>query len=146
MHNAPSVSYPVGRCAFQRRLYLFLTCVTSSVLWAWALLQPMGPVWWFAVWVACLGMVWGGHACLRDQGVLTWDGDVWCLHQQPGRLTDALGRVTVSLDVQLALVLQWQPLSDGPESCKRWLWVGAENAPIFWQDLRCAVFARSNTL
>jgi len=146
MYNAPSVSYPVGRCAFQRKLLIFLTCVTLAMLLTWALLQPMSSVLWFAAFVTCLAIVLGGHSCLRDEGVLTWDGQVWCLHHQSGRLKDALGTVAVSLDVQQALVLQWQPISDGPESSKRWLWMGAENAPIFWQDLRCAVFSRPNTL
>ena len=46
MHNAPSVSYPVGRCAFQRQLYLFLLLATLAVLGAWALNQGITSVWW----------------------------------------------------------------------------------------------------
>jgi hypothetical protein len=146
MYNAPSVSYPVGRCAFQRKVYVLLTCVTSALLIVWAFLQPIGLVWLLAALSACMAIVLGGRSCFRDEGVLTWDGQVWCLHHQPAYLSDALGHVNVSLDVQHALVLQWQPLSNATQLSTRWLWLGAENAPNFWQDLRCAVFARSNAL
>jgi toxin CptA len=146
MHNAPSVSYPVGRCAFQRTLYVFFTSVSSALLLVWAMMQPISVAWLVAAFASGLAIVLGGRAYLCDRGMLTWDGQAWCLHDQAGCLTDALGTLTVALDVQHALVLRWQPLSDERERSKRWLWVGAENSPVFWQDLRCAVFGRSNTL
>ena len=146
MYNAPSVSYPVGRCAFQRMVYLFLTFATLTLLLIWVLLQPLSVAWIFAALASGLAIIVGARACLHDVGKLTWDGQYWCLHDPTGHFEDALGTLSVSLDVQHALVLQWMPLSDGRERSKRWLWLGAEKAPIFWQDLRCAVFARSSTL
>ena len=81
MHNAPSVSYPVGRCAFQRWLYVFFTVLTSTVLLAWALNQGVTWIWGVAVGFATLAIFSGGRA-LHQAGMLTWDGQVWCLHDQ----------------------------------------------------------------
>jgi len=146
MYNAPSVSYPVGRCAFQRAVYVALATAASVVLLVWALMQPLSVIWFWGALASGLAIAAGGRAYLFDRGVLTWDGQDWYLHDQAGDLKNALGAVTVTLDVQHTLVLHWQPLSEERVLSKRWLWVGAENSPSFWQDLRCAVFARSNTL
>ena len=61
MHNAPSVSYPVGRCAFQGLVFVVLCMASGAFLVAWAWVQPMGWIWGLAVgcwllatWWACL--------------------------------------------------------------------------------------------
>jgi hypothetical protein len=137
MHNAPSVAYPVGRCAFQRQVYAVLCAISAALLMAWAIVQPMGWIWWLAAGCWFLAVLLGGHAFGRRQGTLSWTGQVWCLHGVSAS-EDALGEVSVCIDVQEALLLKWTPLSDG---AVRWLWVGAENSPHLWQDLRRAVFA-----
>ena len=142
MHNAPSVSYPVGRCAFQRGCFACLLFCACSVLGAWLALQPLQSTMVLSavcVWVASLR----GWKSLQDIGTLSWDGQVWCLHDRGGQREDELGVLQVALDVQQALLLRWQPTSDTLHAKPVWLWLGAEQARERWQDLRCAVYQRS---
>jgi hypothetical protein len=143
MHNAPSVSYPVGRCAFQRWLYAFFIMLTLAMLSAWAFNQGFTFVWCVAVASALLGAVLGWRA-LGQAGTLTWDGQVWCLHDQGLGHEDALGEVHVVLDVQKALLLRWLPASDTLINKAQWLWVGSQASDNRWQDLRRAVYQRTN--
>nr|WP_315260381.1 hypothetical protein [uncultured Limnohabitans sp.] len=142
MHNAPSVSYPVGRCAFQRWLYAFFMVLTSAVLLAWAFNQGLTATWYLAVAAAALGLLLGSRV-LGQAGTLTWDGQVWCLHDQGLGLEDALGDVHVALDVQKALLLRWLPASDTLHAKPQWLWLGGQGGDNRWQDLRRAVCQRS---
>jgi hypothetical protein len=143
MHNAPSVSYPVGRCAFQRWLFVGFAVLTSAVLLAWALNQGLTATWCAAAAAAALGLLLGWRA-LDQAGTLTWDGQVWCLHDQGLGLEDALGDVHVALDVQKALLLRWQPTSDTLKPKPQWLWLGSQASDNRWQDLRRAVYQRTN--
>ena len=145
MHNAPSVSYPVGRCAFQRWLFVGFVALTSAMLLAWALNQGFTFVWCVAVVAAMLGAFLGWRA-LGQAGTLTWDGQVWCLHDlsQGQDHEDALGDVHVALDVQKALLLRWQPASDTLNAKPQWLWLGSQASDNRWQDLRRAVYQRMN--
>ena len=143
MHSAPSVSYPVGRCAFQRWLYAFFIVLTSAVLLAWALNQGLNTTWYMAVATAALGLLLGWRA-LGQAGTLTWDGQVWCLHDLNQGHEDALGEVHVALDVQKALLLRWQPASDTLSAKPLWLWLGLQASDSRWQDLRRAVYQRTN--
>jgi hypothetical protein len=143
MHSAPSVSYPVGRCAFQRWLYAFFVVLTSAVLLAWALNQGLNATWYMAVAAAALGLLLGWRA-LGQAGTLTWDGQVWCLHDLNQGHEDALGEVHVALDVQKALLLRWQPASDTLNAKPLWLLLGLQASDNRWQDLRRAVYQRTN--
>jgi hypothetical protein len=142
MHSAPSVSYPVGRCAFQRWLFTIFIVLTSMVLIAWAFSQGLTWFWFVAASAAVLGVGQGCRA-LGQQGMLTWDGQVWCLHDQGTGLEDTLGEVYVMLDVQKALLLRWQPTSDTLNAKVRWLWLGIQASDIRWQDLRRAMYQRT---
>jgi hypothetical protein len=75
---------------------------------------------------------------------LTWDGQVWCLHDQGLGLEDVLGEVRVEIDVQKALLLRWQPTSDTLHAKPQWLWLGSQGSDNRWQDLRRAVHQRTN--
>ena len=143
MHSAPSVSYPVGRCAFQVWLFVGLNLFTSAVLVAWALHQGLGFVWWAAAAAFAIAAYLGWQA-LRYAATLTWDGQVWCLHDQNSGQVDALGEVQVTLDVQKALLLRWLPASDTLQAKPQWLWLGSQSADNRWQDLRRAVYQRTN--
>jgi hypothetical protein len=144
MHNAPSVSYPVGRCAFQRWLYVLFTVLTSAVLLAWALNQGVTLIWCVATTAAVLGLYLGWYS-LKQVGMLTWDGQIWCLHDQGKGHEDDLGEVRVMLDVQRALLLRWQPTSDTLRAKPHWLWLSSQAPDNSWQDLRRAVYQRTDT-
>lgn len=139
MHSAPSVSYPLGRCAFQRCLYAFFVALTSAVLFAWAFNQGLTLVWGVATMAAVLGACSGWRA-LAQAGTLTWDGQVWCLQIHGSGHEAAWGEIRVALDVQKALLLRWQPASDTLNAKPLWLWLGSEVANHHWQDLRRAVY------
>ncbi|WP_333841593.1 hypothetical protein [Limnohabitans sp.] len=141
MHNAPSVSYPLGRCAFQRWLYACFVVLTSAVLFAWAIHQEVTWVWGMAALAAAMGGLLGWRA-LGQVGMLTWNGQVWCLQIPGDGCREVWGEVSVALDVQKALLLRWQPASDTLKAKPLWLWLGSEGARHHWQDLRRAVYQR----
>lgn len=141
MHSAPSVSYPVGRCAFQRQLCLFLMLVTTAVLGVWSLNQGFTRGWCVAALLAVLGGFFGAWS-LRFVAKLTWSGQLWCLHDRSDGMPDVFGNVEVILDSQKTLLVRWQPTSDKLFTPSVWLWLGAEQSNSRWQDLRCAVYQR----
>jgi hypothetical protein len=67
------------------------------------------------------------------------------LHDQGLGLEDALGEVHVALDVQKALLLRWLPTSDTLRAKPHWLWLGSQASDNSWQDLRRAVYQRTDT-
>lgn len=144
MHSAPSVAYPVGRCAFQKQLYVFFTCATSAAWLAWALSQGSSAWLWFAACGLITACVVGWHALRPVDVTLTWDGQVWCLHSASNQADDQFGAVQVCWDVQKALLLKWVPSSDKLSASTRWLWLGDTRSPAHWQDVRRAVYARTS--
>src|SRR4051812_28685247 len=98
MHDAPSVSYPVGRCV--------LAAVIAQVVWlagvlawlAWVLQAPAG--WRQSIGAGLLAatgiaafVAWRRSAT----GLLAWDGQGWRWADGSG---EADGRVAVALDLQ----------------------------------------------
>jgi hypothetical protein len=146
MHNAPSVLYPVGRCALPGWLMLALwllgcvaACATSVAgdfhwgQWRWSVL-------------ACALLLAGWTAlrtwrALPAQGLLHWDGHDWWWTQSHSRPSDATVpvRLRVHLASQRHLLLHMQP-ADG---AARWLCLCAATAPTHWHALRCAVYSRA---
>jgi hypothetical protein len=143
MHNAPSVSYPVGRCAFQRWLFGSFAALASALLVVWAFNQGLTWLWYGAACVMVLGVGLGWQT-LGQRGVLTWDGQAWCLHDQTTGHEDALSEPQVIWDVQKALLLRWQPASDTLHSQPQWLWLCVQDSDNHWQDLRRAVYQRND--
>jgi toxin CptA len=144
MHNAPSVSYPVGRCALARRLWMWHT-VFGLVLWlAWGWAQdsqgPAQGIWWGtgALWALIAYAGWRESVCQseRQPTLLHWEGRHWCLDEDA-----RIGRVKAVWDVQSNLLLHWQPLSFTPGCSGRWLWVTRSACPELWQDVRRAVYS-----
>jgi len=136
MHNAPSVSYPVGRSHFQAGL-LVLTVLaglivdfywSSQALWGWR--QGLVGV------SLCLAVVFALHEWQRTpQGTLTWDGVGWCFNEEQQAF---IGDLTVSLDLQFVLLLRLTP-NKGPPC---WLWAERRRQAPLWVALRRAVFSR----
>ena len=145
MHSAPSVAYPVGRCAFQRWVWGVLVTLTTSVLLVWVFSQGHSPVWYAALVAALWGAI-GGWSAWHRTGTLTWDGQVWCLSGPVAGLdaADVTGEVDVAWDVQKALLLRWQPASDTLRAKPVWLWLDSQAASHRWQDVRRAVYQRSD--
>lgn len=156
MYNAPSVAYPVGRCAFQRWVYVALLVATMAVMGAWAAYQPLAWPWYTAWLAVCLGGL-GGWRALQVQGVLQWQGEAWVFWRQSTHAVNPWqgGVVRLAFDAQRVLLLQWTPTHDeqgdnsttatlGVPRRPEWLWLAKDNAPHYWQDLRRAVYAQTS--
>ncbi|MEY4363791.1 MAG: hypothetical protein RLZZ24_1143 [Pseudomonadota bacterium] len=142
MHRAPSVSYPVGRGAFERRVWL-CQLVASALLWAaWVAAQSIHLVTiGTAVFLIALS-VWGYRAMQTPQTILHWNELGWSLQatqELSARRVD-VGEVKPVLDLQSVLLLHWQPLSSSLGQRGAWLCVSQSSAPEQWLDLRRAVY------
>jgi hypothetical protein len=155
MYNAPSVAYPVGRCAFQRWVFVGLCLASLCVMAAWAVYQPL--TWfWYAAWLPlALGCV-GAWRAMLVHGVLQWQGETWVLWLKSSHDTNPWqgGALRVAFDAQRVLLLQWTPSFDeeadattttsrGVSRRSEWVWLSKDNAPEHWQDLRRAVHAQA---
>ncbi len=138
MHNAPSVSYPVGRSRFAAWLAGFLWLAGLGVLVLW-LLPPAAPGWRQAL--AAALVLLSGAVVVRGwfnmpQGELSWDGQYWAWASE-GACRQ--GTVTVHLDMQHRLLLRFQ----GAGGAAQWLWPERKKQSARWDDLRRAVYSRA---
>lgn len=159
MRNAPSVTYPVGRSFLRTLLHGGVLATVWLVSGAWAMLARTDEAMRWGVGLACLLatllLVW---ALLRPaRGRLRWDGQDWFWSDAGQAATEDLrGRLSVRLDWQSGMLLEFRPLADDPafssESSSpqpalvlldsgRWLWVEQGQAPVYWNALRRAAWA-----
>ena len=145
MHNAPSVSYPVGRFVWPHGLLGLQAALSLTLLGLWAGTQPIGLPWCVAV-LGCAVALALEHKTLRGQGGwLSWDGAQWrwqvdcpCAEALPG--LEGVGEVKLVWDGQSILLLRWQPLTYAGQPGMRWLWLGRSVWPQNWPALRRAVW------
>jgi hypothetical protein len=136
MHNAPAVTYPVGRSHFQVLLTSALLLLAVAVLGVWCWLVER-PDWRQAlvagIWLACAGLALCG---LRwpSLGILRWDGQNWFLESGGMVLT---GSVLPRLDWQAGVLLEFS----APSHRVRWLWLEREQQALRWDALRRALWA-----
>ncbi len=138
MHNAPSVSYPVGRSRFTGVMLLATWLVGAvTALWWW-ISQPGVASWRLGLMTAVLvlaGLAAAWNWWHSPEGTLAWDGETW---NWAGTSAGKIGVLCVALDLQDHLLLHWIG-----SSTPRWLWVErAAHAPR-WGDLRRAVYSRA---
>lgn len=154
MRSAPSVVYPVGRCAFYAGLLLFLggLGLVNLLLW-WhgsraqqsaadipgVLLAGVG------LWVAWAVFAW--RSWMRSpEGQLQWDarsvesdgrGRVggWRWHSEAYRDGVALQDVELVLDLQGFALLRLR----NRDAASSWVWVERSRSPARWNDLRRAL-------
>jgi len=141
MHNAPSVIYPVGRCAFAYWLFgvLTLLMITTLALWAWQ--QPIAGVWFVALILSLFALRWGWQ-CVHATGLsLAWDGQTWCLFERNGSVLQLCDPASITFDAQHALLLQCMTLSTQDITQTRWLWLSGSADPTNWQTLRRALYS-----
>lgn len=136
MHNAPSVSYPVGRSRFHviGLLVIALVGIATGLLWRQ---QAQPPVWqqilFLLVWLLSSSAAvwrWRDSPC----GVLRWDGQLW--HWDLGGST-VIGQLTVQLDLQHVLLLHLRAAS----GAATWFWLERGGETILWDALRRAAFS-----
>jgi toxin CptA len=136
MHNAPPVSYPVGRSRFQAGLQaaLWLLGAATVALWCWQV-DTLGWRQGVAA-LAVLGAgLFAGVAWWKTPvAALRWDGQQW--FWSGGGTTFAV-QVSVHLDVQHHLLLRLRPDAGRP----LWCWAERASQPPHWRSLRRAVYS-----
>ena len=136
MHNAPAVSFPVGRSCFQGWLLglISLIAVLADLLWCF---QTDSIGWrqglFLLILLAALVdavLVWQR----TPTGSLRWDGQVWSWI----RVNDSVsGVLTVHFDLQFCLILSLRQVN----GVRIWLWIERRADVTRWDALRRAVFA-----
>jgi toxin CptA len=137
MHNAPSVSYPVGRSLLAGGLAAAVWLLGALVAVQW-ILQSQVSGWRLGA--AGIVLAFGATAAgwtwwITPHGTLAWDGQSWVWTGASG--TD-IGAVEVRLDLQRCLLLHFR----GPPA-SRWLWLERSHCAERWDDLRRAVYSRA---
>ncbi len=138
MHNAPAVSYPVGRSHFQGWLIGLtgLGGVLLALLWMYVTDVVGWRQWLLAVSVlgSCyLAVAAWWHA---PSGSLRWYGQAWSW--QVANVSTS-GTLTVHLDLQFVLLVSLRPNS----ATRIWLWPERSAQPGRWNALRQGIFSRA---
>lgn len=148
MRNAPSVNFPVGRCAIRA---LLLGCF--GILLAGALaLGWNGLARWQALCLATAVLAWWGAAlwtlwrqpcgwlCFGGGASSPLPGDTdWAWRDQPGSEALPLAAPRIVLDLQQWLLLQFRGAAGAPT----WIWLEARSAPGDWLALRRALMVNA---
>jgi hypothetical protein len=139
LHNAPSVSYPLGRSRFLGLFLLFGWSMAAAVtIWWWRSAPPgdwrplMGAL-------CCLlaGLAMTAGWWRSPLGQLQWDGTNWYWESEVYQASAELNAPVVALDLQSAMLLRL----DNPAGAVWWLWAERAALPERWLDMRRAVFA-----
>lgn len=146
MRNAPSVMYPVGRCAFHGQLLLVLAVVVAASLWGWRgsgvdtrlwlLTLAAALVWWVwalrAWWQAPTGQLhWDALAC----GLQSTEAGAWFWLDSAGLAPQPVLGVEQALDLQQVVLLRLRSGALVP----RWVWLQQPSDPVRWLDMRRAL-------
>jgi hypothetical protein len=138
MHNAPAVSFPVGRSRFEGALLLasFLLAFCVAALW----IGDQTRINWrpaVALLIALLAGLGAGWRWFRARsGVLHWDGRQW---QFESIATVVPGRAIMRLDLQDWILLEFQ--TDTGKI--HWFWLHRDRQARYWNVLRRALCARA---
>ncbi len=154
MHNAPSVVFPVGRCAFQAWLLGALGAVSAAVGMLFLIesdLRTFGVRGWLPCVAGVVGwLIWATWAFLSwlrsPQGTLRWEpwrveeggaSGVWSWTDHAGAEPQVLSGMERVLDFQSRVLLRFCEPGRG----QRWVWVERGAFPARWNDLRRALVA-----
>ena len=149
MRNAPSVTYPVGRCAFFGWMLVLIGVLAALALALWWWLFPARPTSWTLggaiAWLSWSALAWW-YWRHQPIGQLQWDAEAtrfpseqrgiwrWSLNQAPPR---ELQEVAWVLDAQTVALLRLHAEGQRPQ----WLWLQARDDPVRWVELRRALAA-----
>ncbi len=150
MRNAPSVMYPVGRCAFHGQLLLVLAVVVAAALWSWLGSGVDKRLWLATLTVALFWLAWALRAWWRaPMGQLHWDAlasglqsteaGVWFWLDNAGLAPQPVLGMEQALDLQQVVLLRLRSAGLVP----RWVWVQQHSDPARWLDLRRALMRAS---
>ena len=139
IHNAPSVTYPLGQSRVHTWLLLglLLAGLLTAMMWlraTWRLDLRITGMFLALIWAGCTAYV----GCKRTPvGHLVWDGQIWCW-ESPGYQTGmAEQTVTVVADLQHFLLLR----TENRAGATAWMWAEKIHLPERWLDFRRAVYS-----
>lgn len=150
MRNAPSVMYPVGRCALAGRLLLVLGSAVAAAFWGWHGSGVDTRLWLAMLAGAMLWWVWALRTWWRaPTGQLHWDAlaaglpgteaGAWFWLDSAGLAPQPVLGMEQALDLQRVVLLRLRSAGTAP----RWLWVQQTSDPVRWLDLRRALLRAS---
>ena len=136
MHNAPSVSYPVGRSLLAGLLAAtaWLLGALATVLWTF---QSQVDGWRLAtagVLLVAVALISAWQWWVMPRGELYWDGQNWTWTAAG---TADTGAAAVCLDLQQCVLLHWRGRGRA-----HWFWLERAHCPQRWDALRRAVYSR----
>ena len=138
-HNAPSVTYPLGRSRLQAVVWFFIWAVGLLAVGGWTYTSQQFD--WrhvsglFAV--LCSGVAGYQNSQRLAIGQLSWDGQVWRWASQSYLAGAVEFELSVAVDFQHIMLLR----IGNPASAKLWLWAEKGKLPERWMDLRRAVYS-----
>lgn len=140
MHNAPPVTYPMGRSHFQgfALLSLWLFGMAVLVLWWWTAQRVDWRLWVMLTAVLTVGLATGVGWKNSPAGQLRWDGQDWCWESRGYQSGTPARHLAVALDLQRSLLLRLE----NHDHATLWLWASRSAMPERWLDLRRAVHSR----
>jgi hypothetical protein len=140
MHNAPAVSFPVGRSHFQGAFVGALVACAALAESAWSL--SLDAVDWRQALAAALwlttSVILGWSWWQTPTGTLSWDGLTW--HWAVGEQSMVIVPMLV-LDLQSAVWLRLHATGDGVDEWT-WVWLDLASNTSRWMALRRAIFSR----
>jgi len=146
MRNAPSVMYPVGRCAFHAKFLLVIGSVVAASLWGWRDSGVDIQLWLATLMGALLWLAWALRTWWRSPtGQLHWDAlapdlqnteaGAWFWLHSAGVASQPVLGVSMALDLQRVVLLRLRSAGPVPS----WVWVQQDSDPARWLDLRRAL-------
>ena len=138
-HNAPSVTYPLGRSHWQAFLLSAFWLVAFLLAGVWTLgSQQLG---WrqAAGFITVMGAGWAARYGWKNApvGQLAWDRQVWRWEGPGYQAGVAEYELSVALDFQNVMLLR----VENQAHAKLWLWAERRAFPERWLDLRRAVYS-----
>ena len=139
MHNAPSVSFPVGRSRFQGWLIGLLVGLGALSVFAWSVqADSLGWRQWLAASLCVTTSIWNIWSWWRcPVGSISWDGVAWCWTVGE-RSVVVLPEMV--LDLQFAILLR---LPTTEETGVTWLWLDRATNSLRWMAVRRAIYSRA---
>jgi toxin CptA len=138
-HDAPPVSYPLGRSVFQAIILagFWLAGLIATGVWVYAVRQPDWRIGVCLAWVMLAGA--GAYRGWRNSpvGHIAWDGQSW-RWESPGYQTGvAEQQLCVLADFQGVMLLR----IENQAKAGMWLWMERKSFPERWMDFRRAVYS-----
>lgn len=141
MHSAPSVIFPVGRCALGPALALAAWAAGLATLaaWGWQDRALDGRQAVVALVLLAAGAVAWRQVQADTRGLLDWDGGQWVWFCGGD---ESVVRIEPVADLQRWLLVRLSPgePGEGTRHSATWLWLTRGSDPEHWRSLRRAVY------